>query len=155
MSLLPYVRDGGNIAVDVYKKTTDIYLSLKYYVRPFTRNMAPERLYRLTRKYVDFMWPFCSLLRRIPKIGRMINWALLVADHSNRGLKGDILKEWAYLDTFDMLSPNYDYPKRIETVRRWFQEASLEDIEVQYGHNGIEGRGRVKRKKVESLVCLG
>lgn len=143
MSLLPYVKHGGNIAVDVYKKTMDAYISLKYYVRPFTRNMAPERLYRLTRRYVDFMWPFCNLIRRIPKIGRMINWALLVADHSNRGLKGEILKEWAYLDTFDMLSPRYDNPQTIQMVNRWFLKGGVHDIEVQYGYNGIEGRGTV------------
>jgi uncharacterized protein YbaR (Trm112 family)/2-polyprenyl-3-methyl-5-hydroxy-6-metoxy-1,4-benzoquinol methylase len=145
MSLLPYVRDGGNIVIDVYKRTMDVYLSLKYYVRRFTKNMAPERLYRLTRRYVNFLWPFCSLMRRIPKIGRMINWALLVADHSNRGLKGEILKEWAYLDTFDMLSPKYDHPQTLRKVNRWFLKAGLHDIEVQYGYNGIEGRGRVIR----------
>ena len=56
-------------------------------------------------------------------------------------LREDAMKEWAILDTFDMLSPTYDDPQKIETVQHWFEEAKLENIEVQYGYNGIEGRG--------------
>ena len=148
MCLLPYVKDGGGLVIDVYKKTMSVYMAGKYYVRPLTRNIDPEKLYKLTKKYVDFMWPICSQIRRIPKVGRMINWALLVADYSNRGLEGQLLKKWAYLDTFDMLSPRYDYPQSIGTVRKWFQKAGLADVEVKYGYNGIEGRGRVRRKEL-------
>jgi len=41
-----------------------------------------------------------------------------------------------------MLSPRYDLPQTLSTVRRWFAEAGLENVTVQYGYNGIEGRGR-------------
>lgn len=142
MTLPPMLRE-GELVVDVYKKTFfSTILQTKYYVRPLTRNMNPEQLYRLTRKWVDFMWPLCTLIRKIPRVGPSINWRLLVADYSQWGLEGELLKEWAYLDTFDMLSPRYDSPQRIDTVRKWFVEAGLTDIEVNYGYNGIEGRGR-------------
>ena len=42
-----------------------------------------------------------------------------------------------------MLSPQYDYPQSLRTMKKWFEEAKLKDIDVHYGYNGIEGRGTV------------
>ena len=42
---------------------------------------------------------------------------------------------------FDILSPAYDQPQRIETVQEWFDKWGLDNVDVQYGYNGIEGRG--------------
>jgi SAM-dependent methyltransferase len=144
MALPQYLKNGGNLVIDVYKKTLSVYLAAKYYVRFFTRNMEADKLYRHTKKYVDFMWPIANIVRRIPKIGPKINWALCIADYSQIGLKDKMLKEWAYLDTFDMLSPRYDYPQTLKTVKKWFQDAGLGDIDVRYGYNGIEARGTKK-----------
>ena len=142
-SLPPMVKAGGEIVVDVYKKTfLRTILHSKYYIRHFTRHLEPERLYRFTKQWVDLMWPIATLIRKIPRLGTSINWRLMVADYSSLGVQGDMLKEWAYLDTFDMLSPRYDSPQTLGTVRRWFKEAGLTEIEVEYGHNGIEGRGK-------------
>ncbi|HIA38820.1 MAG TPA: hypothetical protein EYN86_04870 [Planctomycetes bacterium] len=136
-------EETAEVVVDVYKKTIfSLVLHTKYYVRPLKRRIAPERLYRLTRKWVDLMWPLHTLIRKIPKIGHSINWRLLVADYSTWGVNGQLLKEWAYLDTFDMLGPRYDSPQTLSTVKIWFQEAGLDDVEVIYGYNGIEGRGK-------------
>jgi SAM-dependent methyltransferase len=141
MSLPQFLKAGGKLTIDVYKKNFSVYLTIKYYIRPFTKKMDAGKLYSRTKKYVDFMWPIASIFRRIPKIGTKINWVLCVADYSQLGLKGQILKEWAYLDTFDMLSPRYDYPQTIKTVRKWLQDAGLSDIDVRCGYNGIEARG--------------
>lgn len=150
MSLPPFLKPGGGeLVVDVYKKTLLTFFSTKYYVRPITKRMNPDKLSRFIRSYVDFMWPLCSVIREIPKIGSTLNWMLLVADssrctrskwHSN--LDGDMLKEWTYLTTFDLLSPRYDQPQRIKTVQRWFKDAGLIDIKVADGYNGIEGCGK-------------
>ena len=149
MSLPPFLKPGGKLVVDVYKKTLLTFFSTKYYVRPITKRMNPDKLSRFIRSYVDFMWPLCSVIREIPKIGCLLNWLLLVVDssrctrskwHSN--LDGDMLKEWTYLTTFDLLSPRYDQPQRIKTVQRWFKDAGLIDIKVADGYNGIEGCGK-------------
>jgi ubiquinone/menaquinone biosynthesis C-methylase UbiE/uncharacterized protein YbaR (Trm112 family) len=71
------LRPGGSLCVDVYKATLMRTLfATKYYVRPFTRHMEPDRLYRLVCRYIDFMWPLASLIRRLPR-GSGINWRLL------------------------------------------------------------------------------
>ena len=92
------------------------------------------------------MWPFVSLIAKIPKFGKGINSRLLVAEYSNYGLCHEMLKEMAYLDTFDMLSPEYDKPQTKKTIMKWFEEAGLEKFDITYGYNGIVGRGKVPLK---------
>jgi SAM-dependent methyltransferase len=135
---LPWVlRGGGALCADIYKATLfRALLHTKYYVRPLTRRMSPERLYRRVCAWVNLMWPLASLIRRLPK-GHSLNWRLLVADYSFLGLKGEMLKEWSYLDTFDMLAPRYDRPARIGTVRRWAQQAHLRAVTTEYTAHGI------------------
>jgi SAM-dependent methyltransferase len=145
---LPYMlKEGGELVIDIYKLTLfTLLLHTKYYIRFITKRIDPEKLYTFTCQWVDLLWPMCKLISRIPRIGPALNWRLLVPDHSQTGLQGDLLKEWAYLDSFDMLSPRYDYPQTRSTIQRWFEEAGLRDIEVKYGYNGIEGRGKIKSR---------
>ena len=141
-SIASHVRPGGELIADIYLKSVAKYvLGTKYWVRPLTQRVEPERLYRLTSRYVDFMWPLAKRVRRIPKIGKPLNWRLLVADYS--GLTDDdaVLREWAQLDTFDMLSPRYDKPASLRTVRRWCQELGLA-ADVKRGYNGVEIHAR-------------
>ncbi|MBU4036925.1 MAG: 2-polyprenyl-3-methyl-5-hydroxy-6-metoxy-1,4-benzoquinol methylase, partial [Proteobacteria bacterium] len=113
----------------------------KHYIRPFTRKVNPEKLYTAVVKYIDFMWPLASLIRKIPK-GHGINWQLLIADYSSLGLSGKILKEWAYLDTFDMLAPKYDMHVREKTFKSWVKESFLVDIETELTGHGVVARAR-------------
>jgi len=143
LALPPMLKPGGELVVDVYKKTFfRTCLATKYYIRKLTRNIQPAQLYQLTRRWVDFVWPISLLLSRIPRIGPILNWRLLIPDYSVVGLRGNILKEWAYLDIFDMLAPCYDSPQTINTLQKWFQEVGMADVVVHYGYNGIEGRGK-------------
>ena len=139
------LKPGGHLVVDVYRKPQGLkrLVATKYWVRPISRRVPPHRLYSLTRAYVRLMWPVARMVSRIPRIGKKLNWMLLIADY--RGvypLAEHHLKEWAILDTFDMLAPAYDQPQTLEAIQRWFDDAKFSDIDVHYGFNGIEGRGR-------------
>ncbi|HVB22662.1 MAG TPA: methyltransferase domain-containing protein [Ktedonobacteraceae bacterium] len=148
LALPPMLKSNGDLVVDVYKKTIGrAYMQTKYYVRFMTRNMEPTRLYQRTKRWIDFIWPLAVLIRKIPRIGPILNWRLLVPDYSREGVPVNSLKEWAYLDAFDMLSPRYDSPQTIKTVQRWFEKAGMAEVVVKYGYNGIEGHGK---KAVES-----
>ena len=143
LALPPMLKADGELVVDIYKKTfARTYLQTKYYVRFVTSKMEPTRLYQRTKRWIDFIWPFSVLVGKIPHIGPMINWRLLVPDYSREGLRGNFLKEWAYLDVFDMLAPRYDSPQTISTLRKWFEKAGMTGVAVGYGYNGIEGRGK-------------
>jgi SAM-dependent methyltransferase/uncharacterized protein YbaR (Trm112 family) len=142
-SLVELLKEGGSVAVDVYSRRWFTYLAYtKYWVRPITRRVAPERLYRWTERYVHALWPVVRLLGRIPG-GARISGALLVADNGrDYGLSDELRREWAVLDTFDTLHPAYDRPQSLRTVRRWLDEAGLEGAEACRGWNGVEARGR-------------
>jgi hypothetical protein len=44
-------------------------------------------------------------------------------------------KEWALLDTFDWLSPEYDNPQTVSAARAMIEKAGMKQIEVlQAGH---------------------
>lgn len=138
-----HVKPGGSVASDVYLKSFGRYvLAPKYWVRPVTRRIPPAKLHAWTRRYVDSMWPIARTVRRIPRIGKALNWRLLIADYSDEISDDALLREWAHLDTFDMLSPRYDYPQTLTTVRRWGAEAGLDDFEAERCRHGIAIRGR-------------
>lgn len=141
-ALVEHLRPGGEIAADVYLKSLGRYvLGPKYWVRPITRRIAPERLHRLTRAYVDLVWPLARLIRRLPRIGKTLNWKLLIGDYSDLIDDDEVLRQWAYLDTFDMLSPRYDIPQTLSAVRKWGARAGLDHFEARHGYNGIELHG--------------
>lgn len=141
--LVNTIKKGGQISSDIYMKSfAKVYLSPKYLIRRYTKNMNPERLYILTEKYVNFMWPLSKMLMKISKLGKMINWRLMIADYSYMLKNADEkkVKEWAILDTYDMISPAYDFPVALITFKKWHIEEGLINIDVRYGYNGVEGR---------------
>jgi len=145
LEIVSHVKPGGCIASDVYLKSMgNMLLATKYKVRPFTAGKDPQKLYARVRQYIDFMWPLARLLRKIPRYGKSINWLLLIADYSQllKGADDRTLREWAYLDTFDMLAPQYDSPQTVRIFKRWHEVAGLMDIDVHKGYNGVEGRAR-------------
>jgi ubiquinone/menaquinone biosynthesis C-methylase UbiE/uncharacterized protein YbaR (Trm112 family) len=142
LALPRVLKSGGSLCADIYKVSLmRTVLQTKYWVRPFTRNMDPDRLYARVRAWVDFMWPLARVIRRLPK-GYAINWRLLVADYSFLGLQGEMLKEWSYLDTFDMLAPRYDRPATLGTFRKWALDAALVEIEAEYTPHGVVLRAK-------------
>ncbi len=141
-ALVAMMKPGAKIATDIYLKTFKrYYLNTRYWVRPLTRNMNPQRLYARCKAYIDFMWPLARFIRRIPKVGEAINWRLLIADYARQmpDASDETLKTWAYLDTFDMLSPAFDIPQTPATFRSWHEGAGLADINVRLGPNGVVG----------------
>lgn len=141
-TLTRYVKPGGSLVVDVYRRTWRRFFTLAYWLRPLVRHLPPERLYKWSKAYVRALWPLARLIGKLPG-GTNVNRALMIVDYRGRlPLSEEMLLEWAILDTFDWLSAFYNKPQRIETVRRWFEEAGFEEVDVSYGHNGIEGRGR-------------
>ena len=61
-----------------------------------------------------------------------------------KDLTREQLREWVVLDTFDMLSPEYDNPQRIGTVARMFERSGAEVTFAGFVDNGT-GRAAVVR----------
>ena len=137
------IKAGGEMVADVYKLNVFTILKSKYWIRPFIKRVNKKKLYKLCHFYVDTIWNITKLNKKLfPRnIAKQINWQMLVPDYSEYNLDENILKEWAYLDMFDMLSPAYDKPQTIRTFRIWFKKYGFSKVDIKYGYNGIEGKG--------------
>ena len=122
-----FVKPSGHLAIDVYKKEVwyKRLINTRYMIRPLTKRISPEKLYKFVKAYVSFMWPICGVLNKLP-FGKSIVWRMLIADYrGSYNLSDDLLLQWAILDTFDMLAPVHDYPKTLEDVNRWLMDSKL------------------------------
>ena len=143
MMLPSFLKSGGKLSIDVYLQRTGLkrIFQTKYWVRPITKDIPPEKLYKYCKLYIHFMWPLTKFLNKIQYIGPKLIRLSLVADYTGKyDLPNNILKEWALLDTYDKLSPAYDNPQKIETVRKWFRVAGMTDVEVHLGYTGVVAR---------------
>ncbi len=138
MELPRYVKSGGNLVIDVYR-TGGRLLNLRRWARFYTKHIPPGKLYKGCLQYVEWIWPLVRLLDRSGR--EKFIGLLLIPYYKQYGLSEAMLKEWALLDLFDILSARYEDHVSLETVKQWFRAAHIKDIEVNYGYNGIEGRG--------------
>lgn len=140
-SLLAPLKRGGEIAADVYPRTWMNVLWPKYWLRPLTKRMRRDRLFALVQRMVPILLPISRLLGRVPKIGRKLRWLVPVANYEGiYPLNERQIKEWAVLDTFDMLSPAYDRPQPRAALREWIAKAGMRNGEVvREGHLVVRG----------------
>src|ERR1700733_11000330 len=141
-ALPPMLCGGGQLCVDFYGRTFGTMLHAKYLLRPITKRVPPQKLFRLLQSAVPLMLPISRCVGRIPTIGRLLKRAIPVTYYAGEyPLSVHQLNEWALLDTFDMLAPEYDNPQTSTTVRQWLGMAALSGVEVfRAGH--LIGRGR-------------
>ena len=74
--------------------------------------------------------------------GKLLKRAVPVANYDGILPLTEVqLREWALLDTFDWLSPEYDNPQTPLSARAYMEKAGMEDIEVlKAGHLVARGR---------------
>lgn len=130
-ALPPVVRPGGLLCVDYYPKTWKSALLPKYFMRPVTKRIPKRALFSALKVAVPAMLPASRLLRSVPRVGYALKQVVPVVDYYGElPLTKEQLDEWALLDTFDMLAPEYDNPQSIETARHWMENAGMKDVEV-------------------------
>ncbi len=141
-ALPPMLREEGRLCVDCYEKSWKGRLHPKYLLRPLSRRLPQHTLFSLLERWVPLALPVSRGLGRAPGIGPVISRAIPVADPGRHlDLDTEQRREWALLDTFDWLAPRYDLPQRPATLRRWMEEAGMQEIEVlKAGHLVARGR---------------
>ena len=123
-ALVRMARPGGEIVVDFYPiRGWWTKVSAKYLLRPFTRRMEHERL--LARIEDNIKW-LIGAHKALTRVGLgLFTRFLPIVDLRTfpPGLSADEEREWAILDTFDMFSPEFDNPQRIEAVVDMFRRS--------------------------------
>jgi SAM-dependent methyltransferase len=145
-ALVAKAKPGAEIVVDFYTvKGFWTKFHAKYLARPFTRRMQHERLLGLIERNVDWLLGLGAGLRKL-RLGVLTRFIPLVDVHKilPAGLPTDLVREIAVLDTFDMLSPEYDNPQRISAVARMFERSGAQVTFADFVDNGT-GRAAVVR----------
>jgi hypothetical protein len=107
--------------------------------------MKTETIYNILSWTIPPAFEMKKMLHRIPKIGPTLAKLVPIGpiSHAPRlNYTDDELKQVKILSALDMLSPKYDQPQKVETVRQWFDEAGLVEVQIWIGYNGINARGR-------------
>ena len=122
-SLITKAKPGGEIVVDFYRINgwwTKVHA--KYLLRFITRKISHERLLffiSLNIRWMIYLFDFLCFI----KLGFLTRF-LPIADLRNfpQNLDSKQRIEWAILDTFDMFSPKYDNPQRLDNVVNMFKK---------------------------------
>lgn len=103
--------------------------------------MPEAQLFVILQRLVPLLLSMSRVLGRIQVAGKLLKRTVPVANYEGiLPLSETQLREWALLDTFDWLAPEYDQPQTPATVCEWLTQAGLKNIEVlKAGH--LVGRG--------------
>lgn len=143
-ALLPMVmRGGGKLCVDFYERTWKSWLWPKYWIRPITKKMSQKHLFEILQRQIPKLLSTSAMLQRLPVVGSFAKHLVPVANyHGVYPLSDQQLREWALLDTFDMLAPKFDSPQTTGYVQGLLDKSGLQEVEVlKAGH--LVGRGRM------------
>jgi ubiquinone/menaquinone biosynthesis C-methylase UbiE/uncharacterized protein YbaR (Trm112 family) len=127
---LPRVlRAGGRIAITAYERKPWTRLYGKYWLRPLTKRLGKQTLLSGIKGAMPVLFPLTSVLFRLPVVGRFFMFTIPVANYVHeRTLTRRQRYDWAILDTFDMLSPQYDQPRTQAEVEEALAAAGVVDI---------------------------
>lgn len=81
MSLIPFLKPGGNIVIDIYDLTLRAFVNPKYWLRPFTKRLPPEKLYALVEKVVSKIFPLKMWITENIPFGKYLAFFIPVAYH--------------------------------------------------------------------------
>ena len=145
-ALPPLGKPGGEVTVDVYVRERMTRLNPRYMIRPITKKLPRNVLYKLISTSVPVLLPIKSFFRRrVSFFGRYVAGVIPVANYIGvYPLTSQQHVEWSILDTFDALSPYYDSPRSLAEVDSWLDDSGLVDTRAWMPYISlIVGQGTV------------
>jgi hypothetical protein len=97
------------------------------------------KLLSFIKWYVPKWMPISNMFLKIPFVGKFFAQIIPICNYTLQYpfLSKNQLIDWAILDTFDMLSPDYDNPQSLKTLNKWIKKYDLDKIYLGRGDNGF------------------
>jgi len=117
-ALVNKAKPNGEIVLDFYPiNGWWTRINAKYILRPITKKMTHENLFRLIENNINWLIRVSIMLKNIG-LGVLTRFLPVVDLRTmpTSGLSAEQFREWVILDTFDMFSPAHDHPQKIEDV---------------------------------------
>ena len=130
-SLIDMAKPGAEVVVDFYGVNGWwTKLHAKYMYRRFTKKMSHEKLFRLIDSNIDWMIKASRFFTKIG-LGNIVNRFIPICDIDGTmpaSISYQQMRELCVLDTFDMFSPEYDNPQKIDKVVNWFEKYGMKEV---------------------------
>lgn len=124
-ALIPYLKPGGRIAVWVYPKWSPLRESMNRFWRSITTRLP----HALVHAIAVLGAPLGGMRGRVYRSRwRVMARLLWQTEKLIPGLSNHPDRRQRICDTFDWLTPQYQWHHTEEEVRRWFEDAGLTDI---------------------------
>lgn len=144
--LLRVLRVGGELTITFYENSSwHVRLYSKYLVRPFTKRVPKSLLLNAIEKTSVFWFPTTRYLFSLPyPLNKIFRFVIPIANYvENKYLDSNSARAEAILDTFDMLSPEYDKPIKRSDLHDW---VNYSGYEVEFlDKKPLKGTLRVRR----------
>jgi SAM-dependent methyltransferase len=146
MSLVPFLKSGGEIVIDCYlSQPLKHAFNLKYWLRPFFKWWKPTWLFSFWFFVISIAYDLKRVITAIPLVGKFFAKIVPIGRlnyEPEHYFTVQELKEIKTLSVFDMLSPKYDQCQKLEDVGGWMRESGLEIVKLTTGYNGINAKGK-------------
>ncbi len=128
-SLPRVIRKNGNLAVTIYERKPWTYLFSKYWFRPFTKKLSDKTLLKTIEFIMPVAFPITDVLFRTPLLGKVFQFVIPIANYVNeKELTRKQRYDWAILDTFDMLAPQFDQPQTQREVESALEQNGITEV---------------------------
>jgi len=140
--LISKLKISGKLSVDFYRKFKypTWYSTPKYLWRPITKRVEIKILYQIIKFYIPIYLPIDTFLKKLFKKFSTVICGLIPIPCYNyyfTSLSNKLKIQWAILDTFDALTPKYDYPLTKKQIENHLKKFKNIDYTLHYGSNGI------------------
>ena len=135
-ALINKAKTGGEIVVDFYPiNGWWTKMHAKYIFRPITKRLSHEFIMRVIEKNIDWLMHTDRVLHSLG-LGILSRFLPIVDIQGTipKYLSKSEQREWVVLDTFDMFSPEYDNPQRINDVSAMFERYGAEVTFAGFEH---------------------
>lgn len=131
-NVVDVVRPGGSFCFTIYGRRPWTKLNAKYLLRPITKRLPQRVLLRAIEGVMPIAFPVTTRLFKLPVIGRAAQFAIPIANYVDHDDFTPAQKySEAVLDTFDMLSPQYDSPMTWNEVDSALRQVGVKNVEFR------------------------
>jgi 2-polyprenyl-3-methyl-5-hydroxy-6-metoxy-1,4-benzoquinol methylase len=133
--ILQFVKDDGAVFVHSYARTLVQMLRWKYALRPLTKRMSPEKLYKMIETYAPSAYKMTNAIHKLPG-GKYFNFVFMPFLNYRyaerfKDMTDEQMLEYGIHDTFDALSPAYDSPLSVKTFRAVAAKHLKKPVEIK------------------------
>jgi SAM-dependent methyltransferase len=143
-TLFEQVKPNGWLVFDHYTYGISYFTKTFPLFRLFLRRLPAEEGMKKTEWLVNTLWPLHQRARNSCLANILLSRLSPVLDYYrvHPELNEEVQKEWALLDTHDLLTDWYKHLRTKGAILRTLGNLGLRDIWCEYGGNGVEARGK-------------